>query len=147
MNPDETPPSQPQTASCAVPLTAVGIAVVLFIIAGPVTRNLFGNPLKALEQEAGPIAIEYLKASANQHPSDLTKPKKFDEAAFKTKLAKVVGPYKSSRITKYGAEKTTPPTIYITLNIDGEKGNGIVTIALIKKERTFEVVDAGIYPR
>lgn len=140
-------PEKPQTASCAIPLTAFGIAAILFIIAGPISKNLIGTPLKALEKEAAPIAIQYIKQSSNRQPTTLADSSKFDEPTFKNKLDEVIGPYKSHSITKLGTEKTTPPTFYITLNIDGERGKGIATIALQKQNNEYKVVNAGIYPR
>ncbi|MFM9873149.1 MAG: hypothetical protein ACKVQS_06750 [Fimbriimonadaceae bacterium] len=140
-------PEKPQTASCAIPLTAFGIAAVLFVIAGPISKNLIGTPLKALEKEAAPIAIQYIKQSANSQPTQLADPKKFNEPAFKTKLSEVIGPYQTHEITKLGTEKTSPPTFYITLNIEGQKGKGIATIALQKQNNEYRVVNAGIYPR
>jgi|GEM_PF-3662729 len=140
-------PEQPQTASCVVPLTALGITIVLLIIAIPISKNLVGNPLKELEKEAAPIATEYLQQSAKNQTTAHADTTKFDEPAFKTKLVKLVGPIKFSRITKLGTEKTTPPTIYITFNLDGEKGNGISTIALQKQNNIYKVINAGVYPR
>jgi hypothetical protein len=143
----ESQPEQPETASCAVPLTALAITVALLIIALPITRKLFGTSLKALEQDAAPLAIEYIKTTTNNQPTTLADTTKFDEPAFKSKLIQVIGTYKSSKITNLGTEKTTPPTLYITLNVEGEQGKGIATIALQKQSDNYKVVNAGIYPR
>lgn len=125
---DEQP--QSQTTSCAVPLTALGIVLVLFLIAFPISRAIIGDPMRKIESIAGEVAVKYVRDSDGA------------DTPFGKAMGEAIGDYKKGRIIKLGTDKGKPPKIYVTLSLDGTKGTGVATIELGSQENQYEVTDA-----
>lgn len=127
---EKTSDAPPETASCAIPLIVLGAVIVLLFVAFPISSALIGDPMREIEDSAVKQAVTYIQSSEGA------------DTDFGKRMGESVGGYKRSRVVKIGTEKGKPPTIYVTLVVEGSKGEGIATVELQDDGGGYEVQDA-----
>ncbi|MBL8067639.1 MAG: hypothetical protein JNM28_04255 [Armatimonadetes bacterium] len=121
-------PKPPETASCWIPLGVLAAVAILFVIALPISRTLVGDPIRMAEK--GAVKAAELYVDRESLPGSM-----FDQ---------MVGKVDSKRVVKIGIEKGPPAKVFVTLDLKGDKGAGVATLALVKEGGDYRVVDSAV---
>jgi hypothetical protein len=121
--------SPPKTASCAIPISALIIAVAAYFIAGPISKNLVGDRIAKLESIAVPAIIKHLQT-----------PDPYSD--FKRDIQQLTGPVESVRPLKFGTDQKEPPTLFATVEVKGSNGKTKATFSLAKEGDQYVVISS-----
>lgn len=135
-----------QTTTIAVPIAALAITVALLAIAIPLTRNVFGKSLRAIEEQAIPAAENYLETMSRQEStSSLIHPDFIpEEPDFQNRLEKALGKYQSGNFKSVRSNNDNPPKIIVRLDATGTNGKADITLVLQPSEDKKFLISEGV---